>query len=486
MKLTEIVRQLLGEYKLSGSIDNDPDVLGVTHNAQWVKDGYIFVAIQGLSFDGHSFVAEALKNGAIAVIGEGNSQIYEIPVPYIKVNNARETLAVISAMINDFPARKLKVVGVTGTKGKTTTSWLTKHILQVSGHNTGLLSTLGYQINDDPVMQFPAHFTTPEAPQIHAVLREAVIANCTNVVIESSSEALALKRLYGINFELGIWTNLTPEHLNFHNNMEGYFHAKSILIKNSHFSILNAQDEWAMRLKGRPHTTFGINEPNSNWSGFDIYEADGINFTVRCPEGVFPAKLRMIGKFNIANALASMAATYYLGVSINDILDGLESFSGVPGRMQIIQHSPFRVIVDFAHTPSSLQGALQAIRPTTTGKLIVVIGAAGGNRDPGKRAPLGFVASKYSDFTVFTEEDSRTTPVDDILKEMERGALETNKKNYVLLWNRYDAIQFAVSISKPGDTIIVCGKAGETTLERINEVIPWDEINIIKKLLDIN
>jgi len=491
---------------VKGTIGYTPDdakeviVSGVSHNSTWVQAGDIFVAIRGKAHDGHRYIPGALARGAVAVVGEGCTDAAKLPVPYVRVSHARRALANIAALLNGYPSHRLATVGVTGTKGKTTTSWLIRHLIRTAGHKTGLLSTLGYKLDDDSLHQFPAHFTTPEAPQVQATLAQMVDRGCTHAVIEASSEALAQSRLRGTQFEVAVWTNLAPEHLNFHGDMESYFGAKRILIDASAFAVLNATDPWAMRLADHPHVTYSSDpEVSADWLAGNIAEAGGcLTFDVRYPAGAEPAgsaptrsdragsfsvQLSLIGTYNIANALAAMAAADHLGISIDDIQRGLSTFPGVPGRMQIVQEAPVRVILDFAHTPESLWLSLTSLRATTRGRLTVVIGSAGGQRDPRKRAPMGAIATELADTAVFTEEDCRDTPIYDILNEMKRGADEACRSNYVLMPNRREAIHWSLSHSGPGDTVVFCGKAGEITLERADEVIPWIEETIVREIL---
>jgi UDP-N-acetylmuramoyl-L-alanyl-D-glutamate--2,6-diaminopimelate ligase len=487
MKLEDVIKSIDAEV-IRPQLGDNPLVTGVTHNSEWVQPGCIFVAVKGLSQDAHKFINPALENGAIAIVGEGFDKVADLPIPYLKVSDARQALGNIASLLHDFPSKKMAVIGVTGTKGKTTTAWLTRHLLMVAGFEVGLLSTLGYKLNAEKLYQFPTHFTTPEAPQIQDLLARMVKLGCTHVVVECSSEALALKRLVGTKFSAAVWTNLSPEHLNFHGTMEEYFKAKRILVSESPFSVLNLDDDWSMRLVDSPHTTYSMNQTGitvADWQALNIAETEeGLSFQVKCPQGDFLALLPLIGSYNISNALAAAAVAFYLGVSIENIQIGFSTYSGTPGRMQIVQDSPVRVILDFAHTPISLKSALIALRRTTGKKLIVVIGSAGGPRDPGKRAPLGTIATQLADLAIFTEEDCRYTPIEEILNEMKRGAQESGKSNFVLIPDRYEAIRFALDQATKGDTVVLCGKAGETTLERENEVIPWDEASVTKQILN--
>lgn len=468
------LHDLLAALKLPLPAEN-PEVTAVTHNSAWVKPGTLFVAVRGLKTDGHKFIPHALEKGAVAVVGEGFEG--DLPVPYLKVEHARHALADLACALQNQPSRELTVVGITGTDGKSTTSWITYHLLQSAGKATGLLSTVGYRTPDGVLHHFPQHLTTPDSPEVQSLLREFVNLGTTHCVLETSSHALELDRVRGVEYQVGIFTNLTPEHLDFHGDMEGYFQAKRKLIDRSRFAVLNQDDPYARRLCDHPnHTTFGLS-PDAHWRAINIEEeVSGLKFSVVSPAGTFDVVLPMIGQFNVYNALAAMAAAHHLNLEVSAVQEGLASFEGVPGRMQIISSSP-RVIVDFAHTPPSLEKALEVLRPSTPGKLWVVVGSAGGNRDPLKRAPLGEVASRLADQAIFTEEDCRDTPIKDILQEMERGASALNKSNYRSMADRREAIRFAIGQASPEDTVLLAGKGPEDTLERATEILPWNEVD---------
>lgn len=466
---------------------------GITHNAAWVQPGNVFVAIRGARFDGHNFLDDVAARGAVAVLGEGLPDGVSSPLPYLKVASARAALADAAAALAGHPGRELKVVGVTGTDGKTTTSWLTRHLLRAAGLPTGLLSTVGYELPDGQLRHFPAHFTTPEAPQVQATLREMANAGGAAVVLEASSHALALDRVRGVPWAVAVWTHLSSEHLDFHGTLENYFADKRKLIERAPFAVLNADDPWTAQLRGiaPAEVTYSAEGQHADWQARGIREtADGLHFEVSSPLGQFAAHLPMIGRFNVANALAGMAAAAYLGATAEQLAAGLASFRGVPGRMELVAgpvpisgSTAPRVIVDFAHTPPSLEKVLGMLRATTAGQLWVVLGSAGGLRDPGKRAPLGEVASRLADHAVFTEEDCRDTPLADILNEMERGAREGGQSNFVSIPNRAEAIAHAIHAAQSGDTVLLAGKGPEETLERAGETLAWNEVEEARKAL---
>ena len=479
MRLADLAAAL--DLTVPTGADGDVEVTGVTHQADWVRPGDAFVAIPGSRFDGHSFIDTAVSRGAVAVLGEGLPAGLACPVPYAVVPLAREALADAAAELAGHPSRSMTVVGITGTDGKTTTSCLARHLLRAGGLRTGLLSTIGYELPDGVLRQPPQHFTTPEAPQVQEILAAMAAEATQAVVVETSSHALALDRVRGVDYDLAVWTNLTGEHLDFHGDMEGYFAAKARLVQRARSAVLNVDDAWFDRLVplAGEHTTYSAEGTDADWVATDVVEGpEDLRFTVRTRHGEVAAVLPMIGRFNVANALAAMAAGHLAGLSVEALVGGLATFGGVPGRMEMVERGPGqpRVIVDFAHTPPSLEKALDTVRVTTQGRLWVVLGSAGGPRDPSKRAPLGEVATRQADEVVFTEEDHRDTPLADILAEMERGAREAGRSNYVSIGDRTEAIRHAVARAAPEDTVVLAGKGPEETMERDTETVPWDEM----------
>ncbi|MBA2695550.1 MAG: UDP-N-acetylmuramyl-tripeptide synthetase, partial [Actinobacteria bacterium] len=317
------------------------EVTGVTHQADWVQPGEAFVAIPGARFDGHSFIEQAVARGAVAVLGEGLPEGVDCPVPYVVVPAARPALADAAAAIAGHPSRAMTVLGVTGTDGKTTTSCLARHLLRAAGRRTGLLSTIGYELPDGQLRQPPAHFTTPEAPQVQQILADLRAADAEVVVIETSSHALALDRVRAVDYDVAVWTNLTGEHLDFHGTMEGYFAAKALLVQRARVAVLNADDDWTPRLvelSTGGHTTYSAEGCGADWTASAVVEGpDDLRFTVHGPQGSAQAVLPMIGRFNVANALAAMAGAHRAGVGMEALIDGLASFAGVPGRMEMVE-----------------------------------------------------------------------------------------------------------------------------------------------------
>lgn len=457
------------------------EVLGVTHDSRLVRPGFVFVAIPGVPlksrrpFDGHEFIPQAIQNGAVAVVG---MRELNLSVPYLRVSDSRRALAELSAAFWGYPAQKLALLGVTGSKGKTTVTVLLHHLLQRARPPVGRLSTVGIKIGAEELF-LPGHFTTPEAPQVQEMLHRFVQGGCREAVLEVSSHALALERVQGLGYAVGVFTNLYEDHLDLHGSMERYFAEKKKLLERSRFAIVNSDNPWTKTLLGRPETwSYG---QAGDWQAHHLLESSsGLEFEVASPIGRFAVRLPMPGRFNAENALAAMAAAARVGLSVEQLQAGLASFPGVPGRMQLLQSEPFRVVVDFAHTGASLEAVLKTLRPTTRHRLVVVIGAAG-NQDPSRRVGIGQAAARWADFAVFTEEDHRTEPLEAILETMAQA--HGDPQRYVLVPDRREAIRYAIREARPGDTLLFSGKGHERTLERGTEAIPWNEVDEVRKAL---
>jgi UDP-N-acetylmuramoyl-L-alanyl-D-glutamate--2,6-diaminopimelate ligase len=470
-------------FALFGQLAPAMPVTGVTHDSRLVQPSFVFVAIPGVPLpsraplDGHDYIGQALGRGAVAVVG---TKDLDLPVPYLKVRDARAALADLSAAFWGYPAKKLKLIGVTGSKGKTTVTVLIHHLLQAANPPAGRLSTVGIKIGDEDLL-LPGHFTTPEAPQVQEILHKFVEAKCAWAALEVSSHALALERVRGLEYEVGVFTNLYEDHLDFHGTMENYFAEKRKLLERSKFRVINADNQWTRTLVGPSHSwSYG---ENGDWQAYDVLEdAGGLGFRVKSPLGNVKVRVPMIGRFNVPNVLAALAAVSAKALELSELPELLHSFPGVPGRMQLVGAEPFRAIVDFAHTGASLRSALETLRPTTKGRLIVVIGAAG-NQDPSRRTGIGQVAAELADFAVFTEEDHRSENLDAILQTMSEA--HGDKKRHILVPDRREAIRWAVEHANPGDTLLFSGKGHERTLERDGETLAWNEVEEVRRQLGL-
>jgi len=479
MKLKELVKKALHK-----SIDFDAEVSGVAQDSRKVLSGYVFVARSGDLSDGHDFAEAVAKAGAVAIVGERH--IDELAtLPYISVENAKLATAKLAAAFYDYPSRGMFCFGITGTDGKTTTSYILHHLLSTD-YKSGLLSTAATKIGFEE-LKMEGHFTTPESPEVQQILAIFKDEDISHAVIESSSHGFAQHRLDEINFDIGIWTNLTPEHLDFHGSFEEYRNAKMNLVKRSKLSILNRDDASYPYFEAEANDFLSYGEDiNSDYRILNIEQKNALQkFTLEYAGKKYPCELNMVGRYNIHNAVAAIAAANQAGMAIPALVESLKEFRDVPGRMQLVQAEPFTLIVDFAHTPTALKKALLAIKPATKKRIIVVIGAAG-ERDKNKRPALAEVAVQNADIAIFTEEDSRSENIVEILVEMARGAILVGAKatkDYWTIPNREEAIELAVNMARDGDTILLAGKGHEDRLERKHESIPWNEVQIAKKYL---
>ena len=490
MRLARLIEEALGPEAVAGRRLPDVEVTDVVQHSGRVAPGAVFIARRGAAVDGHKFARLAVDAGAVAVVGEheGLTTLPWRSTPYIRVSDDRAAAARLAAAFHGHPSQRIDIVGVTGTDGKTTTSFLLHHLLSADA-TTGLLSTAGIRLGREP-LPLEGHFTTPEAPEVQRLLARFVAGGADRAVVESSSHGLAARRLDEIAYDVAVWTNLSREHLDFHGTMEAYLDAKRSLVRRAAVAVLNRDDPHfdAFAADARRLVSYGTNATDGpDWLATDVEVRPGaLRFHVRHGTTTERAELPMIGRYNASNALAALAAAVELGADAAPCIERLATFPGVPGRMQVVQHDPFAVVVDFAHTPTSLARALEAAREAAAQRVVVVIGAAG-ERDPGKRRPLGQIAAEAADLAIFTEEDSRSEDTGAILADIASGASERGAREgerFLLEPDRREAIRVAVARARPGDVVILCGKGHEATLERVDEILPWDEAAEARAALD--
>jgi UDP-N-acetylmuramoyl-L-alanyl-D-glutamate--2,6-diaminopimelate ligase len=461
---------------------------GVTHDSRRVEAGWVFVALRGLKSDGAAFASQAIAAGAAAVVAEHAPQRAS-EVPWIVVTDARLALARLAAEFFGHPSRKMRVVGITGTNGKTTTSYLVGAIFEASGIRCGVLGTVMYRIGD---REFPAERTTPEAPELQRLMHDMVTAHCGACAMEVSSHALALRRADGIHFAAGVFTNLTRDHLDFHANMEEYFAAKRRL-----FELLPAEAPAAINIDdprgsgivevvGRP-VTFAVNRPADVTPGPLESSLAGLTFAVRTPRGDVQVASPLVGRANVYNILAAVSVTTALDVPLEAVASGIAGLRGVPGRFERVS-SPdddVTVIVDYAHTDDALRNLLEMARPLASRRLITVFGA-GGDRDRTKRPLMGMVAARLSDLVVVTSDNPRSEDPRRILDEINLGAQQEIRQRdveVVTIVDRREAIHYAVHHASPGDLILVAGKGHEKYQEIGGRLLPFDDVAVARDAL---
>jgi UDP-N-acetylmuramoyl-L-alanyl-D-glutamate--2,6-diaminopimelate ligase len=473
-------------------------ISGICFDSRQVHPGDCFVALSGGNADGHKYIGKAVDNGAAAVVG---SQPGLTPgVPYIQVENTRRTLALLAAAFYGFPGRQLFVIGVTGTDGKTTTANLIYHVLLSAGLRAGIISTVNAVIGGEEV-DTGFHVTTPEAPDVQRYLARMVAAGLTHVVLETTSHGLAQERVTGCEYDLGVVTNITHEHLDYHGSYEAYREAKGRLFSglqetaekaggNPRTAVLNRDDssyEYLASICRGPVLTYSIHQP----ADFSIerYQAstEGMSFDVRFRDKVYAFKTKLVGEYNLSNCLAAIAATAgAMGLPMDAAQNGIASLQGVSGRMQVIHlGQPFTAIVDFAHTPNALRVALLTARQLTQGRVIAVFGSAG-LRDREKRRMMAETSAELADVSILTAEDPRTESLDGILEEMAKGAESRGAvegESYYRVPDRGEAIRQAVRMAQVGDLVIACGKGHEQSMCFGEVEYAWDDRVAMKAAL---
>ena len=457
----------------------NPEILAITDDSRQVTPGAVFVAYKGVAVDGHRFIPDALRRGAAAIVVERPSAD-PADAPSIVVTSGREALAWLCAAWRGFPGRALRVVGVTGTDGKTTTCNLAYAILTAAQRRTGMISTVNAVIGDR-AMETGLHTTTPDADETQDYLAQMRDAGLTDCVLEVTSHALAHHRVDGIPFAVAAVTNITHEHLDLHGTREAYRAAKGRLFEMAETAVLNADDPFSFEYlraltRGRRALTYSRGKPADITAAEIQHAADGLHLAVDTPAGRFSLSSRLIGDYNVSNILAAVGIGVALGVPRAAIASGVAAMQGVPGRMERIDAGqPYLAVVDFAHTPNALASCLQALKAITPGRLIVVFGCAG-ERDREKRPLMGRAAAEGADVVVLTAEDPRRESLDAILDAVEAGARAAASRAILIrVPDRGEALRHACQLARPGDTVVACGKGHEQSMCFGVTERPWDD-----------
>ena len=473
------------------------EVTGIAVDSRKVVPGDIFVATSD-RVDGHKYIPDAIRHGAAAVVG---SQPLDLTIPYVQVEDSRGALAYISAAFYDFPADDLTLIGVTGSDGKTTTVNFIYQILKAAGIKTGMISTVNAIIGDQ-FLDTGLHVTTPEAFEVQKYLRQILDAGLTHVVLETTSHGLAARRVLGEDFDIGVVTNITHEHLDYHGSWEAYLAAKALLFEGlgtrqrpktnpiQPLAVLNRDDRSYGPLAERttaPQISYGLDVHAQVTAAQIENSTQTLRFVASGPGFELPVETHMIGNYNVANILAALSATIIgLGIDPQTALQGITRLDGVPGRMETIDlGQDFLAIVDFAHTPFALQAALQAGRKMTDGRVIAVFGSAG-LRDKQKRRMMAEISAQNADLTILTAEDPRTESLEDILVEMAAGAESKGGiegETFFRIPDRGEAIRFALRQARPGDLVFALGKGHEQSMCFEETEYPWDDRTAMRAAL---
>jgi UDP-N-acetylmuramoyl-L-alanyl-D-glutamate--2,6-diaminopimelate ligase len=467
------------------------DVSSIAYDSRHVTTGAVFVALRGQQADGSTFAREAISRGAQAVISEGPAP-GDVNVPWLQVPDARLALAVLAAALYRRPSEELTLVGITGTNGKTTTSYLLSSVFEAGGIPCGRIGTVGYRIGS---REFEAARTTPEAPELQRLMRDMVKQGCGACVMEVSSHALSLRRADELRFAAAIFTNLTRDHLDFHRDMAAYFVAKRRLFEllpPGAPAVINLDDRSASNLLPVVDTpvTYAIDAAADVQAGPLSLSLDGLRFDIRTPRGTVHIESQLVGRPNAYNILAAVAAADALGIPQAAIEDGIRTLTNVPGRFQVVSGAgdDVRVVVDYAHTDDALKNLLETARPLASGRVITVFGC-GGDRDRSKRPLMGAVAARLSDLVIVTSDNPRSEEPEQIIEDIKRGIVmpadraprgQAGPKStpFLAIPDRKTAIDTAVRDARQGDLVLVAGKGHEKYQIVGERVLPFDDVEI--------
>lgn len=491
-KMLHELTTLMEDSVIRGSLA--VEITKMTCDSRQVTPGSLFIALAGSKVDGHDFITTACRQGAVAVLVQKEVEIAECKgVTIIKVSDTRAAMQQIAPYFFDYPSQKLRMIGITGTNGKTTTTYLIRAILMRAGFRVGLIGTI-QNIIDQQV--FPVRNTTPDVIDLQALLADMVTAGVDYAVMEVSSHALALGRVVDTEFDVGVFTNMTRDHLDFHLTFENYIAAKSQLFqmlslssstKKGKTAVVNVDDPASQAMLAQcsaKSISYGVSH-SANLKAEEInVGASGAAFTVKGDFGILPLSLKITGVFNVYNVLAAMGATLAEGVEPLVIKKALEDFTSVPGRFELVDvGKPFAVIVDYAHTPDGLENILKTARQFAKNRVIVVFGC-GGDRDRTKRPIMGKLAMEYGDVVIATSDNPRSENPSSILVEIEKGLQEgcTDGKNYEIIVERREAIKRALQVAKTDDVVIIAGKGHETYQILNDRTIDFDDRQVARDI----
>lgn len=471
------LQELLDGIEIKNGYSLNPEISNVTDDSRKVRNSSAFVCIKGKRNDGCDYARKAVERGAAVVICESDIGVKNC----IVVDNAREAYAIMCANYYGNCHRRLKMIGVTGTNGKTTISFIIKKILENNGYKVGMISTVEVVIGNE---KYPADYTTPDPSVLHRYFYMMKMAGCDVCVMEVSSQALAQKRTYGINFDIGVFTNLSREHLDYHGTMEDYAKAKALLMKNSDVSVINYDDDWAQFMKENAKgkvVTYGINSQSDLKAENIKLDFDKVEYSLTSNGESFDIVYNVIGRFSVYNSLAALAVGIIMKADMKRAVKAVAETGNVKGRVEKIKNSRgINVLIDFAHTPDSLKNVLKTVKDIYDKRLITVFGC-GGDRDKSKRAVMGMIACEYSDLVYVTSDNPRTENpdkiIDDIVKDLDEGS-------YIRITDRTQAIKAALAEAEEGDTVLIAGKGHEKYQILGKEKIHFDEREIVKQILE--
>ena len=473
MKLSDVLKgiKVNNEYAQA-------EVLDVCSDSRLIKEGSLFVCIKGATFDGHSVAREMVEKGAVAVVCERDLGLSN----QILVDNTRDALSPLCSNLFGNPSESLRLIGLTGTNGKTTTTFLIKQILESLGKKVGLIGTVQNMVGDEV---YPAHYTTPDPHELQSLFRKMVDAGCEYCVMEVSSQALAQGRVEGVHFEAAAFTNLTQDHLDYHKTFENYFNSKRILFENCDIAITNLDDEYGKRIvENLPCKvlSYGVKRIEADYSARNVeFSADGVKYELVC-DSIGRVFCPIPGRFSVYNSLCAASVALALGFNFSEVVIALSRCNGVKGRIEVVPtNKDYTVIIDYAHSPDGLQNIISSLKEIARGRVVTLFGC-GGDRDKTKRPIMGKIAAELSDFCIVTSDNPRSENPSQIIENILEG-MKDIKTPYKVIENRKEAIIWAVKNAKPNDIILLAGKGHETYQILPTGTIHFDEREVVAEAL---
>jgi UDP-N-acetylmuramoyl-L-alanyl-D-glutamate--2,6-diaminopimelate ligase len=483
LKLQHLLKNIL---PFPPDMEENPEITSIENDNRKVQQGSLFICIKGFTVDGHDFAEAAVKNGAVAILAERK---LEVSVPVLVVKNTKRAMAILADTFYGQPSRSFHLIGITGTNGKTTVSHLIEKIFSDAGQNTGLIGTMYTKIGNKIS---EVKNTTPESLTLQKTFKKMAEEKVETTVMEVSSHALVEGRVHGSDFNVAVFTNLTQDHLDFHQTMVEYRHAKGLLFAqlgntfdhtNPKYAVLNADDAASdeyIKATAAHIFTYGIDRKADIQATNIHMGAGGTTFDLISPHGIHKVQIQLVGKFSVYNVLASIAAALVSGLSLDSILSTLETIKGVAGRFELVDEGQdFSVIVDYSHTPDSLENALSTIKQFAQKRVFVVVGC-GGDRDRTKRPLMANIACLHATDAIFTSDNPRSEDPASIIKEMEAGV---KGGKYISILDRKEAIQYAVQQARSGDVILIAGKGHETYQQIADQIYDFDDRIVAKEAI---
>jgi len=476
---------LKGINVVETNVDLSTEITGINYNSREIEKGNIFVAIKGFSTDGHKYIKNAIENGASVIVCE---DVPNFECPYVKVNDSRYALAIMGANFYDNPSKKMKVIGITGTNGKTTTTYLLKQLLEnLLNAKVGLIGTIGNMIGDEFIH---SDRTTPESLELQKLFSEMYEKGCTYVVMEVSSHSIALNRVAGIEFEVSSFTNLTQDHLDFHGTMENYAATKAEIFKSSKRTCVNMDDEWSqfMLENAKKYVdniiTYSVDNSDADiTANYVQLSTEGVRFCTLYNDELVRTSLGIPGMFSVHNALGVISIAVSLGIPFEDVCNEIQRLKGVKGRVEVVPtDGDYTIIIDYAHTPDALENVLKTVKEVTDKRLVSLFGC-GGDRDRTKRPIMGRISSEIADFSIITSDNPRTEEPMAIINEILVG-VKCKKDSYKVIADRKEAICWAIDNHQPGDVIVLAGKGHEDYQEVGHDKIHMDEREIVSEHIE--